>query len=827
MKRILLPIIIILSGFAALAQEEGKGKISGSIKDSASNSAVEYATISILEPGSAKTITGSTSDVQGRFEVANLKEGTYKVLIESIGFIPYEIGRVTLTGKLGQVDLKTIRLKKSGAVLQGVVVTSTRGPIENKIDKIVFNAEKDLTSQGGVATDLLKKVPQVSVDVDGNVQLAGNSSIRFLINGRPSSAFGSNISDVLQSIPASQIKSIEIVTNPGAKYDAQGLGGIINIILKQSKVKGINGSVSLTGSTRSENGSVNLNARRGGFGAGVFFSGNVRLKSKTPSLSDRTAFDPLENTESLLHQDFLGKFKRHGFQTGANFDWTLKRKNAFSGAVSLNNFGNNSTGLTNQRQMQTEKSNGTVLYDILSRTNNQSNFRADNVDFNLGYKRTFSKEDRELEFSYTNSHDKNHLAVDNEQRYQPGDSLFYGIRSSNPSQEKQTEFKVDYTDPIREKIVLGLGGKISHYNIHSNSEVNSYQPGTGSYFPNPALTNNLDYKQKVYAVYSELSFPVGTVFNTKIGGRYERTEINSFYSNAQQQVKTPGYNTLVPSIFFSKKLGESNTIKLSYSKRIQRPDYHDLNPFVNTTDPKNISSGNPYLLPEIGQRVEFSYTREIKSGGSIMLTAFSRVNQRDIQPYIVYYPSLLIGDSTYTNVSVSTRQNIGSEKNAGLNVFTDVHLSAKLTLRSNASVFRRHTQSAIDQGYHRNSFNYRLNLNAAYTFSKTLAGELFGNFNSARNELQGRYPSFTTYSIALRKQVWNKKGSFAFTATNPFAKYVNQRTALYGPNFRLNGFRQIPFRSIGINFSWKFGKLEFKKDKQEDAAPPVPVPDAG
>jgi outer membrane receptor protein involved in Fe transport len=825
MKKIVLVCVVVLSFIGAYAQEEERGKISGIIKDSAANAAVEYATISIFEPQGQKAITGSTSDVQGKFEVSGLRPGNYKVVIESVGYQPYEIKSVELTDKSIQVDLRTIRLKKDGVILQGVVVSSNRGPIENKIDKMVFNAEKDLTSQSGVATDLLKKVPQVSVDVDGNVQLAGNSSIRFLINGRPSSAFGSNIADVLQSIPASQIKSIEIVTNPGAKYDAQGLGGIINIILKQSKVKGINGSVSLTGSTRSENGSANLNARRGGFGAGVFFSGNVRLKTSTPSHSERTAIDPQENIISQLQQVSLGQFKRHGYQTGANFDWTVKKKNAFSGAISFNNFGNNSKGVTNQEQTQSDKSSGAIFSDIFSKTNNRSEYRVDNVDFNLGYKRTFSKEDRELEFSYSSSQDKNNLAVDNEQRYQPSDALFYGIRSTNPSKAKETEFDIDYTDPIREKIVLGIGGKFSMYDIRSFSDVNSYQPDQGVYLPNAALTNNLDYKQKVYAAYSELSFPVGKLFDTKLGGRYERTEINSFYSNAQQQVKTPGYNTFVPSMFFSKKLGDVQTIKLSYSKRIERPGYGDLNPFINTTDPKNISAGNPYLLPEIGQRIEFSYTREIKSGGSIMLTAFSRVNQQDIQPYIVYYPSLAVGDSVYTNVTVSTRQNIGSEKNAGLNIFADVHLSPKLTLRSNAAFFRRHTESAIDPGYKPNSFNYRLNLNAAYTFSKTLAGEFFGNFNSARNELQGRYPPFTTYSIALRKQVWNKKGSFAFTANNPFGKYVNQRTALYGPNFTMNGYRQIPFRSLGLNFTWKFGKLEFKKDKEEDGG--RQVPDAG
>ncbi|MEO7765776.1 MAG: outer membrane beta-barrel family protein, partial [Ferruginibacter sp.] len=315
---------------------------------------------------------------------------------------------------------------------------------------------------------------------------------------------------------------------------------------------------------------------------------------------------------------------------------------------------------------------------------------------------------------------------------------------------------------------------------------------------------------------SEISIQVGHLFDTKMGTRYERTEINSFYSNAQQQTKTPGYNTWVPSVFFSKKIGDLQIVKLSYSKRIERPDYGDLNPFINTNDPKNISAGNPVLKPEIGNRIELSYTRNFVKAGSFMITAFFRNNQNDIQPYVVFYPSFKVGDSVYTNVSVSTRENIGTENNMGTNLFADLHITSKLTIRSNLFLFKRHIINAIDAGYNSSSFNYRVNMNASYQFNHDIAAEFFGNFNSPRNEAQGRYPSFTTYNIAVRKQFWNKKASIAFTAINPFNKYVNQRTELFGPNFTVNNIRKIPFRSVGINLSWKFGKLEFKKEKREE-----------
>ena len=738
------------------------------------------------------------------------------MLVESIGYKSFSFANILFTKKNGSFDCHSITLSKSQLTLEAVTVTAP-GLIENRIDKIVFNVEKDLTSQGGVATDILKKLPQVSVDIDGNVELAGSNSIRFLINGKPSSAFGSNIADVLQSIPASQIKSIELITNPGAKYDAEGLGGIINIILKSNSAKGINGSMSLTAGTRMENGSFNFNARNGNFGMNAFVSGNFRPAANTPSTSERLSSDTIEKTNVSLQQDGSYKFKRYGMQSGIGFDWSPNKKNNFSGSLSYSLFGNQGTGVIDQSQVTTDAANSqNIISEIATINHSENKFHFHTTDVSLSYKKTFSKEEQELNVSANSSFGNNDITSNSYQLLQPQDSLFFGTNSHNPGKEHETEMQIDYTQPFNKNIILGVGGKVSLRDITSNSDVYSFQNGPKEYVYNNTLSNQLDYHQQVYAGYAEISFPVFNLFNAKIGGRYERTEINSFYSNAQQQVTTPGYNTFVPSIFFSRKLGESNTVKLSYSKRIERPDYRDLNPFINTSDPKNVTAGNPYLRPELGNRVELSYSHEFEKAGSLSITAFYRENIDDIQPFIVYYPSLVVGDTTYKNISVTTNENIGTEKNIGLSLFSDLHITTKLTVRINLFSFYRHTINAIDPGYNSNSFNYRFNINAAYQFKNNFAAEFFGNFNSARNEAQGKYPSFTSYSIALRKQIWNKKGSIALTATNPFNEYVSQRTSLFGPGFTVNSLRKVPFRSIGINFTWKFGKLQFKKEKEEN-----------
>jgi len=267
-------------------------------------------------------------------------------------------------------------------------------------------------------------------------------------------------------------------------------------------------------------------------------------------------------------------------------------------------------------------------------------------------------------------------------------------------------------------------------------------------------------------------------------------------------------------IFQKREMSQSKIIiRLRHTYRIQRPDYRDLNPFINASDPKNIVEGNPTLKPEIGNNIEAGYNKSFKKGGNLNIVLFYRRTDQDIQQYLTYYSALKVGDTTYYNTALTNYINVGSEQNTGINLFGSLPASSKLTLRSNLSVFYRYITY---QSENISSLNYRFNINATYQFSKTLIAEFFGNFNSARNEIQGRYPSYTTYNMAIRKTFWKDKASIAITGTNVFNEYIEQPTQLSGIGFTESGLRQIQYRSFGINFTYKFGKLEFKKGKEED-----------
>ena len=333
-----ITIILIFLTTHSWAQPKPTGVLSGKILDKSTNQPLEYATISVVNAETGKTINGAITDIHGVFTISDIQYGTYKIIVGFIGYENITINNVTLSAGKRSVSLGTQSLQPSMKSLQNVTITGDKPIVENKIDKIVYNAANDITSQGGAAIDVLKKVPQVTVDVDGNVELQGNSNIRFLINGKPSSIFGSSLADALSSIPASQIKSIEAITNPGAKYDSQGTGGIINIILQDNKMKGVNGNINLSAGTRLENASVNLNLKHNNFGLNAFFGGRAQIKSQVPDAQQRITTDTASKVITALSQNGLSEFQRQGFHSGIGFDWDVSKNDNINGSLGYNLF---------------------------------------------------------------------------------------------------------------------------------------------------------------------------------------------------------------------------------------------------------------------------------------------------------------------------------------------------------------------------------------------------------------------------------------------------------------------------------------------------------
>lgn len=814
---ILLPCFLILT-LAVKAQQTAKGKISGKIIDSVTNTPVDFATISIFKAGATAPFNGASADAKGNYSITNIPAGTYRLTFEFLGYQKKTLNNVTISSTNQNIALGTVILSPGHTQLSTVNVVGKAPVIENKIDKLVYNAANDLTSQSGVALDVLKKVPMVTVDIDGNVELQGSPSIRFLINGKPSTIFGANLADALQSIPASQIKNIEVITSPGAKYDAAGTGGIINIVLKSSKVQGFNGSINASAGTRLQNGSINLNARKGNAGINAFFSGNEQLNTLGNNSSLRNSYDASNNLTRLT-QDGSNAFKRSGFQTGLNFNWSITKKDELTAGISYNQSNNLNSGLTNQNRSAFGPSNNLISQLInLRHSNSDSHDHA--LDMSLEYKKTFKREGQELSIQYNSSFGSNLANVFQQQDYSGGIPST-GLTSRNPGKENEINISVDYAHPVNDDITFEGGAKTVIETLSSNVVTDTLL-NNGSYARNIDQTYGFNYHRNIYSAYLSASAALFNGFlETKAGLRYERTETSVDYPGAV----IPGYNIFAPSFVLMHKIGKSQSIKASYSYRLERPDYGEVNPFYNVSDPYNISTGNPNLKPELGHNYELGYNKSFENGGNIYAGGIYRYNTQDIQSLTTFYPTLDINGKTYTNVSLSQRTNIGSQTQVGINVFGAVPVTHSLNLRTNIQAGQR---SNSNPGLATvRAFAYRINLNATYEFAHDLTAEAFGNYQSKQKNIQGTRPQFISYNLAVRKLFMNKKAGIGLTAANPFGQYINQTSTSFGSNFNQSSLRRVPYRQFGISFSYKFGKLEFKKDKDDNKVIQQALPDQG
>ena len=810
MRKTILFLFFIFSSIILNAQPYNapKGHISGKVIDAVTKQPVDYATISIFKDGGTSPINGVVTDPNGAFVINNLNPGEYTIGIDFIGYQKKRIEHLSINATTPNIALGMIAITPTENQLKSVEIVDKAPVVQNKIDKMVYNVANDLTSQGGSAADVLQKVPQITVDVDGNVQLQGNSNIRFLINGKPSSIFGASLADALQSIPASQIKSIEVITSPGAKYDANGTGGIVNIVLKDSKVQGVNGNANLSAGTRRENASMNLNVRKGNFGVNAFFGGGEQINSTTINTADNKSYTNNGNTLTDLYQKGNSSFTRGGYQSGLSFNWDITKKDALTVSFGYNYFANHNYGPTNQDQKKSDVTTGNLLSDTTSLRNSNSRFSGKYFNYSVDYKKTFAKEGQELDILFNSSYGNNRSNFFQEQDYLNVTRPSSGIQSNNPGKDHETDISIDYTQPVSKGFTIETGAKVVLENIN-NTVVTDTLSGA-VFVPNAGQTYGFNYDRKIYAYYLSTSFSVFNDFiNGKAGLRDEYTTTSADFPGAN----IPSYNTLAPSIVLSHKIDETQSFKLSYSYRIERPDYGSLNPFYNISDPHNISTGNVNLKPEIGHNYEFGYNKSFSQGANIYIGAFYRYITNDLQSYTTHYDSLIINGTTYNNVYLNQRFNIGTETTEGVSLFGSLPLTKKLNLRTNMMFGDRITTNPGNPQV--SGFMYRVNLNATYDFGHDLIGEVFGNYNSSQRTIQGTRPAFAFYNLALRKQLWNKKASIGFTTTDPFNSYINFKSTTSGTGFSQTSTREVPFRSFGLTLSYKFGKLEFKKEKKE------------
>ncbi|HEY8933873.1 MAG TPA: TonB-dependent receptor, partial [Cyclobacteriaceae bacterium] len=669
----------------------------------------------------------------------------------------------------------------------------------------VYNAENDATAKGGDATDVLKRVPMLSVDLDGNVSMRGSSNIKVLINNKPSTIAASSVADALKMIPADQIKSVEVITSPSAKYDAEGSGGIINIITKKNTLQGLVLNIDGSGGYRGSNLGLNGSYRKKnmGFSLGGFGRANYNVNGSFNN--KQTIFDENHNAISTTTQRAdtrnTGLFGNYTL----GWDYDINKNNSLAASVKYgvrnnNSYQDNFTTITNDLLVST----GQVNTKDLSGT----------VDASLNYTHTFTKPQRE--FNLLALYSRNDRTNDYYNTSLSSSDVLSYRKNLNGSYNQEITVQADYQTPIGTTQLVEFGGKNISRSVSSNYKY-LVAGSDGNYLSSPTQPANVfNYNQNVTAGYLSYTLSFLKTYSLKAGGRYEYTTINANFQNAQDGPSVssiPSYGVLVPSINISKKLSNGNTIKAAYNRRIQRPSIQFLNPSIQNSNNLNYTQGNPNLSPEYTNNYELTYSTYIK-GSSINFATFMRNTTNSIQ---TIRDSIQSSDPSQKGGIRTTYKNIGQEDAYGFNIFANVNISNKFSLNGGTDIFYASLKNNVaDPKYNASNsgwvVGYRLFGN--YNFTKTWGFQFFGFYRGRQIQLQGTQGGFGIYSLSLKKDFNEKKGSIGFGAENFFTPNFRIKTKSESPILAQNSTNVMHLMNFKVTFSYRIGKMSFDAPKR-------------
>ena len=753
-------------------------------------------------PSTETQVDGLVTDEQGTFKFSEVALGAYVVEISFIGYDAVRTDTIRLTGRKPDVKLDAISLGASAAMLETAVVTGEAELIENRVDKVVYNASQDVANQGGDGADVLRRVPLLSVDLDGNVQLRGSDQVQILINGRPSTMFAGSVGEALQAMPADEIEKVEVVTSPGARYQGEGTAGIINIITKRGGLKGLTGSVSASIGTRSNNLNSNISYAKGRFGvnggAGARFSWNRPTTASTLRITDEVDYrgTPGLDGTSTLTQAAEGNSSWLGLngRVGAFYD--------------LNAFNSFTTSLRVRGRRRSADLFQTTTFDFPAAAEREvyTNVRdsrnpAFNVDWTTDYKRKYKGEDHELNLA---------VQVGSSIRENNFDLLVTTLDGDFPQRDEQVfneglnleyTLQADYQRPLNPKLFLETGAQGVLRRLTSDYDYTQRPFGESvAYTSDPTRSNIFDYDQDVYAGYVSFRSTLSEKTSVITGLRYELTDIAGSRRQPEpgEQPFANDYASWLPSASVQYKMSRSSSVRLAYSRRIRRPGLRYVNPFVNSSDPSNISVGNPTLRPEVSDQLELTTNGRI-GPGFVNASVFYRRTSDEIGEQ-----RLLVGD-----VQVQSFLNLNNSDAYGASLFANYTLAKVIKLRGGFNTERLQLiGSGRLAGVTREVWQYGANGSLTIELPRDLVVESFGFYRAPRQNLQGEQASFSIWSIGAQKKLLEDRWRVGVRIVEPFSRAKSFPGETVGPNFVQTNDYSVLFRSFGINARYRFGSLK-------------------
>lgn len=774
-----------------------KIRVSGKVIEKSSAQPLEYATIVFESVANPAIVTGGITDTKGEFDI-EVNAGNYNIRVEFISFKTVEFKSRNLQSN---TNLGTISLTDDSTMLEGVELRAESSTVEIKLDKRVYNVGQDMMVKGGTVSDVLDNVPSVSVDVEGNVSLRGNENVRILIDGRPSNAI--NINDALRLIPADAIDKVEVITNPSARYDAEGGGGILNIILKKGKNQGLNGVITGTiGDPRNYGLTGNINFKSENFN--VFSTlGYSDRNSPGNSKTDSEYFDLNGNTTSFINERRNNSRLREGYNGSFGAEWYLDKTTTWTNTVSY-------------RRDDGSNPDEVLFYDydadfnfigVRRRFNDQSSY-GENVEYASNLVKKFKTDGHQLSVDFSTSINK-----DNEESF-----IFDEDNqiTTNIQRQSRNLIQADYVLPIGKNTRFEAGYRGDFSKIVTDFEVLTDEGANGEFEFDDNFSNIFEYKENVNALYTQFGSKISK-FSYLFGLRWEDSNIEVNLLD-EDNFNSKRYDNFFPSAFFAYEVSDKSNVTLSYSRRIQRPRGRFLNPSANLSSNINIFQGNPDLDPALTHAIDLGYLKrweKLTFNTSAYINKTDDVFQfirRESGTFVEGIPVILSGP-----INLATEYRFGFE-------FTLNYSPYKWwRLNGNFNFFRNETEGEYNYtNFEGDPVNINLDnvatswfarINSKITLPYKIDWQTNATYNAPQTNAQGKNLGVLSANLALSKDILKDKATIAFNVSDIF----NSRKRIFETNLanvNSSGEMQWRERQINLSITYRFNKPKNEKERQ-------------
>lgn len=813
MKQTLISMALILMlALCAKAQNtQHSYTITGVVADSVTHEGEPYATLTITRADSAaKPIKQALTDIKGRFSISSSGTGSYLLMVRSMGRKPMQRA-YTVDATTRTIDLGTLLLQDGGNQLETVEVVAYKPLVKADVDKIAYSVEDDPEANTNTVIEMLKKVPMVTVDGQDNIRVNGNSSFKIYVNGKPNNMMTKNPKEVLKSMPASSIKKIEVITNPGPKYDAEGVGGILNIVTEGKGPEGYNATFSGRANNSSYGGGLYATVKQGKLTMSVNYNTSSNHSPKGYTYSDRSQIGTDGTVTSSTVAD--GYTKGHSRWQGGDVEasYEIDTLRLITGSFSLSKFTSKRDALNTV--FSTVPATGQRLYGYRSPSHNKESW--DNYSASLDYQRSFSVKDRLLTLSYRlesspSTSDSRHLYTDREAAddWQTFIDRMRDQRMDGDENTMEHTFQIDYTTPFAKHHTWEAGVK---YILRRNKSDNDrYNLGTGDKDETYDSDNSSHYRHHndILAAYTGYGLTLDK-WSARLGLRYEHTLQKVEYLLGRGTNFHKNFDDLVPSARLGYKFSDATNLSLGYKMRINRPGIWYLNPYLDDRIPDAISQGNPNLDTEKSHAVDLQFS-SYNSKLTYTLTGTYRfvnnsiesvdrlVNDRDIEG---------LPNPTGKDVIYSSYANIGHIQYAGLMAYANWTPITNTRITLNGSVGYSH----MSDGQSLRNHGWCTNIDASLqqTFAKTWIFNASYYVQTPQPTLQGKDARYQWYNFSLSKSFMDKRLTLTAYITNPFSKrYFCYRSETVADNFRTTASSSWCQLYYGVSVSFRIGKLK-------------------